>query len=392
MTSLQESNSSPSPPQMDYSQHMDDTSSDTGFTDITSHSIQTTQTDSSINESTLHQRYSYHKLSTINEVENWYTVADRYGFIEENIKEPTDREKEKEVERATKWANMTKPTLINGTHDFEFSYKFIKRVYKGIPDSWRRDAWYYLCTDHLIKTQKDDTLKNTFETLLSQPTTNERQIDLDIPRTMHSHIMFRQRYGPGQCYLFNVLRAFANYDTEVGYCQGMASIVAVLLMYFEEEKAFSLLVHMFERDNLHDLYIPGFPYLMKSFYIQEKLLKKFSPKLANHMSEIGLTSDMFATRWYITLFTGGVIPYQILLRVWDLYFLNGYDFFYCVGVALLIIHKDHLFTCDLESSLSFLGGTISVSENSFIKLSKKLYDKCVSHNYITHYKNQYTTN
>lgn len=94
---------------------------------------------------------------------------------------------------------------------------------------------YYLCTDHLIKTQNDDTLKNTYETLLSKTTANERQIDLDIPRTMHGHIMFRQRYGPGQCYLFNVLRAFANYDTEVGYCQGMASIVAVLLMYFEEE-------------------------------------------------------------------------------------------------------------------------------------------------------------
>lgn len=35
--------------------------------------------------------------------------------------------------------------------------------------------------------------------------------------------------------LFNVLRAFANYDEEVGYCQGMTNIVATILMYCEEE-------------------------------------------------------------------------------------------------------------------------------------------------------------
>jgi hypothetical protein len=35
--------------------------------------------------------------------------------------------------------------------------------------------------------------------------------------------------------LFNVLRAFASYDEEVGYCQGMTNIVATILMYCEEE-------------------------------------------------------------------------------------------------------------------------------------------------------------
>lgn len=35
--------------------------------------------------------------------------------------------------------------------------------------------------------------------------------------------------------LFNVLRAFSNYDEEVGYCQGMSNVVATLVLYFEEE-------------------------------------------------------------------------------------------------------------------------------------------------------------
>ncbi|ORZ25044.1 rab-GTPase-TBC domain-domain-containing protein [Absidia repens] len=378
-------------------------SSDTEFTDITSQSLRTTQTElSSVSrmaattattaysaDMDLQKKYLLHRPNIAAEMEKWYAMTDRYGFIDEDFTEPTEKQKQREVDRATKWAGMVKEKQIDGTHDFTFSNKLVKRVYKGIPDCWRRDVWYYLCTDQLQQTKRDYTLKARYATLLHQTTSNERQIDLDIPRTMHGHIMFRQRYGSGQCALFNVLRAFAGYDEEVGYCQGMANVVAMLLMYCEDEKAFLLLVHMFERDNLHDLFIPGFPALMESFYIQEKLLLCLAPSLANHLSRIGLTSDMFATRWYITLFTGGVVRYQTLLRIWDLYFLNGFDIFYCTAVALLMNQKDNLLKCDLESALAFLGGTLFVPEDQIIKLIKRLYEKTRNHNYISNFKRQY---
>jgi len=35
--------------------------------------------------------------------------------------------------------------------------------------------------------------------------------------------------------LFNILRAYANYNTEVGFCQGMASVAAFLLIHCDEE-------------------------------------------------------------------------------------------------------------------------------------------------------------
>lgn len=43
---------------------------------------------------------------------------------------------------------------------------------------------------------------------------------------------------------------------------------------------------MFLRDKLHNLFIPGFPMLMESFYIQEALLKRYLPKLFNHLVSI----------------------------------------------------------------------------------------------------------
>ncbi|KAI9366458.1 rab-GTPase-TBC domain-containing protein [Pilaira anomala] len=92
---------------------------------------------------------------------------------------------------------------------------------------------------------------------------------------------------------------------------------------------------MFLRDKLHNLYIPGFPILMESFYIQEQLLKRYLPKLYHHLTDLGLSSDIYSTRWYITLFSGGVVRYHTLLRIWDVYFLCGYDIFFFVAIALL---------------------------------------------------------
>ncbi|KAI8994580.1 rab-GTPase-TBC domain-containing protein [Pilobolus umbonatus] len=170
------------------------------------------------------------------EMEKWYALTDRYGFLRDTYQLDA-KAKEKEVERAEKWAKMSMATVIEDehVHTFTYTHKFKKRVFKGIPDCWRRDAWYYMITDCLTSATNDNKLRSTYETLLQKESPHERQIDLDIPRTLRDHIMFKQRYGSGQRALFNVLRAFANYDEEVGYCQGMTNIVATILMYCEEE-------------------------------------------------------------------------------------------------------------------------------------------------------------
>lgn len=49
-----------------------------------------------------------------------------------------------------------------------------------------------------------------------------------------------------------------------------------------------MLRRMFLRDKLHDLYIPGFPTLMESFFIQDNLLKRYRPRLYHHLVTISL--------------------------------------------------------------------------------------------------------
>lgn len=53
----------------------------------------------------------------------------------------------------------------------------------------------------------------------------------------------------GQNRLYNILKAYTEYDPEIGYCQGMNFIAALLLTYIpNEEDAFWSLVHiMYEK-------------------------------------------------------------------------------------------------------------------------------------------------
>ena len=119
------------------------------------------------------------------------------------------------------------------------------------------------------------------------------QIDLDIRRTFRRHVMYRERYSPGQTDLFSVLSAYSVYNKQVqltpqtvilstlresplqvGYCQGMSSIAALLLMYINcDEDTFHALNQLFsmKKINMKAFYLPSFPKLETFQILLEKV-------------------------------------------------------------------------------------------------------------------------
>jgi USP6 N-terminal-like protein len=76
--------------------------------------------------------------------------------------------------------------------------KFRERIYKGIPDRWRRAAWDLLLSRYSgISPRAIEKLGEDYRDGLDKPSTYDIQIDLDVPRTISGHIMFRTRYGAG---------------------------------------------------------------------------------------------------------------------------------------------------------------------------------------------------
>ncbi len=205
--------------------------------------------------------------------------------------------KRKEWEREDKWRKMAK--VVNNKRDgggmmFEFdtnSPKLIERTWKGIPDRWRATAWHAFLTASAKKrpgSPTDEELIATFHTLIDQGSPDDVQIDIDVPRTISSHIMFRRRYRGGQRLLFRVLHCLSIYFPDTGYVQGMAALAATLLCYFDEEMTFVMLVRLWQLRGLEHLYQSGFKGLMQALdEFEEKWLgeREIAIKLVGSLAQ-----------------------------------------------------------------------------------------------------------
>ncbi|KAG0369816.1 hypothetical protein BGX24_002275 [Mortierella sp. AD032] len=316
--------------------------------------------------------------------EKLYGLVDRYGFLVEEGRTPTADRKNgqtssssrtsvrptketkkqariaaKEQERSLKWARMAKQ-YTSEANEIEYSFsdhpKFVSRVYKGIPDCWRAAAWSHLITKR--SGDFDPNIRQIYHGMLEISSPEEEQIDLDIPR---------------QCALFKVLKAYSNYNSRVGYCQGMASVVATMLTFFDDEKAFELLAQLFDRYNINELVVPGFPALFEAFYIQEELTKIYAPSVFQALETMGIATPSYASRWYITLYSAGVVPYRTLLRIWDILLLEGFDWLYFMALALLKYHESTLILNNFERTMEMLNAKMDIQDDErLLKIALKL--------------------
>ena len=178
----------------------------------------------------------------------------------------------------------------------------------------------------------------------------EHIIIRDLTRTFPTHVFYSQRHGAGQRALFNVLRAVSIYNVQTGYVQGMGFIVAVLLLYMSEEEAFWTFIAILKgglnsvgavpsrvsrgnasgdseivigiTDAMTGLYAPGMPLLKQYMFQFEFALNRICPALAKHMEEQCAIPTMFCSQYFLTLFTYD-LPFDLLLRVWDIFFSEG---------------------------------------------------------------------
>jgi hypothetical protein len=173
--------------------------------------------------------------------------------------------------------------------------RFRQSLKTGIPSSIRGDLWVLLSRScHLQVNAKPYSFY-----LLPDDDTTTKNINKDICRTFPYSEMFSSLSG--QTSLFNILKAYSNYDSEVGYCQGMNFIAGVLLMHLDEEKAFWTLVSiMFDRD-WRSLFKEGTPKLGKLLKELRNLLREKDLEVFSHFQDLNVDFNLFS-KYFLTLF------------------------------------------------------------------------------------------
>ncbi|XP_052344329.1 mucin-22-like isoform X5 [Oncorhynchus keta] len=258
------------------------------------------------------------------------TETDRFGFILVNGSTAGSEGPAPELvrQRETKWINIISQwdrVLLKK------SSKVKEQCQKGIPASLRAKCWPLLCgaTDRMHRN------KDLYQTLDSRPALQScvDVIERDLDRQFPFHEMFLSRDGHGQRGLFRVLKAFTQLKPDEGYCQAQGPVAAVLLMNMPTEEAFWCLVQISEQ-YLPDYYSPLLEGVLFDAAMLTWVLKKTCPATHKHLQRHGVEPLMFATDWLMCLFTRH-LPFNTLLRVWDLFFCYGVRVLFQVAVVLV---------------------------------------------------------
>uniref|UniRef100_A0A2K6SRX8 Ecotropic viral integration site 5 n=1 Tax=Saimiri boliviensis boliviensis TaxID=39432 RepID=A0A2K6SRX8_SAIBB len=217
-------------------------------------------------------------------------------------------------------------------------------VRKGIPHHFRAIVWQLLCSAQSMP------IKDQYSDLLKMTSPCEKLIRRDIARTYPEHNFFKEKDSLGQEVLFNVMKAYSLVDREVGYCQGSAFIVGLLLMQMPEEEAFCVFVKLMQDYRLRELFKPSMAELGLCMYQFECMIQEHLPELFVHFQSQSFHTSMYASSWFLTIFLT-TFPLPIATRIFDIFMSEGLEIVFRVGLALLQMNQAELMQLDMEGML-----------------------------------------
>ncbi|XP_046442776.1 rab GTPase-activating protein 1-like isoform X3 [Daphnia pulex] len=220
-------------------------------------------------------------------------------------------------------------------------------VRRGIPEALRGEVWL-----RLADCSADTSVMDAYRVLITKECSADPVIMRDIHRTFPAHDFFKDSGGLGQEALAKISRAYAVYDQEVGYCQGLSFLAASLLLHMPEEQAFSVMVRVMFHYGLRDLFKDGFETLHLRLYQLDRLIEEYLPDLWNHLVENCIENHMYASQWFLTLFTAK-FPLFLVFHILDVFLYQGMETIFQVALGLLSMAKKDLLSLNFEGILKY---------------------------------------
>ncbi|CAM8993955.1 unnamed protein product [Rhodiola kirilowii] len=214
-------------------------------------------------------------------------------------------------------------------------------IRKGVPPNLRPKVWFSLSG----AAKKKDMVPESYYSDLTKAvegkvTPATKQIDHDLPRTFPGHPWLDT--SEGHAALRRVLVGYSFRDSEVGYCQGLNFVAAILLLVMKtEEDAFWMLAVLLEDVLVSDCYSHNLTGCHVEQRVFKDLLAKKCPRIATHLEDLEFDVSLVATEWFLCLFSKS-LPSETTMRVWDVLFFEGAQVLLHVALAIFMMKEDEL--------------------------------------------------
>ncbi|KAL6723099.1 hypothetical protein Aduo_018140 [Ancylostoma duodenale] len=240
----------------------------------------------------------------------------------------------------------------------------------GIPHSMRPYLWPRFAG----ATKKRIAAGYSYDEVLRQSAQDKPsigvQIERSLLRTLPNNICFWKKNGSGVDALRRVLKAVAFIYPDLGYCEGMGIIVAMLLLFCSEETTFWMMTALIE-----DILPPNY-YSQTLLGVQaderatRHLMKSHVPDLNKILDELDVEVSLVTVNWLLTLFAS-VFPPRTLLRVWDFVFYTGSVSIFRVIISIMKMKEDEIVELGRSSrSSADLFNAISQLPQSVVEVDK----------------------
>ena len=240
-------------------------------------------------------------------------------------------------------------------------------IQNGIPQELRPSIWLLLAK---VKEMKKKYPRFLYEKMQRIPNKWDDLIDKDVDR-MNGFTYFVKEECRGKEKLNRILRAYANFDPELGYTQGMHAIAATILMTMcqhdiglehqnslayvrnAEKNTFWLFIYIMNGKNWRYLFIDHTPKLVEYLDILETKIKKDLPEIHQLMENNGFLTYALFSHYFLTLFTYDC-PFEFTKRFFDVFLIRDEIILFDVIMKFLESSKKDILNMNAVNSFRFI--------------------------------------
>jgi len=194
-------------------------------------------------------------------------------------------------------------------------------------------VWYYLSQAAEKKAQYRPHFYHELE--MECGVEDRDMIARDVGRTLPTHPLFSELDGQGQDRLGRLLRAYAAFDENVRYCQGMNFIGAVLVLYLPQpEDAFWVFVQILSERGWKKVFYPNTPKLKSLLTSLNQQVEKRFPDIYAHCQAQSIEPAQPLSQFFISIFCTDC-PLDMSIRILDVFIHEGDHVLFVVILRML---------------------------------------------------------